>query len=75
MIVFIETSENILVDSSHYNNTLDLVEMCRGILNEKPIKRRYIGPISTFYMLDFLMYRTIQSLRNATMGGWGLNFC
>ena len=28
---------NVLVDNSHYNSTLDSVEMCRGILNEKPI--------------------------------------
>ena len=28
---------NVLVDNSHYNSTLDSVEMCRGIFNEKPI--------------------------------------
>ena len=28
---------NVLVDNLHYNSTLDLVEMCRGIFNEKPI--------------------------------------
>ena len=28
---------NVLVDNSHYNSTLDSAEMCRGILNEKPI--------------------------------------
>ena len=28
---------NVLVGNSYYNSTLDLVEMCRGIFNEKPI--------------------------------------
>ena len=28
---------NVLVDNSYYNSTLDSVEMCRGIFNEKPI--------------------------------------
>ena len=28
---------NVLLDNSHYSSTLDSVEMCRGIFNEKPI--------------------------------------
>ena len=28
---------NVLVDNSYYNSTLESVEMCRGIFNEKPI--------------------------------------